>query len=899
LKRLNAETEELLEQVDSLDQALSAAKEEVIKHATLGAAKLQDIEVKYSQLEEKNQEIEARNQEIKARNQEMEARNQELVAKINKAEMFECKTQALEQTVGEQADKFKQFEEQISILNSNVTEKEVSVGEMVKEIHEKAELIAKLENQIQEFQTTNIEALDKTDKFNDQISILNSNMAEKEANIQEMAKGIQDKAMLIAQLEARIQEADATDESRIRQLETEHEAIIEAFETFKSSQIESEEQLKFQLDERSHLLQSLEDQVKELSEKLVSAQHQISNKEHIVEQLSQNNQEEQVNQTKEFQDQINQLESKNQVFIEDLEKFKSKCDSLKEQVTVMTGEITEKEDAFEVLKSEMTSNEVSRVKEFDLQIQELKETIHVKQVHLSDVQESLKQLEESNKQEVELLKSQCDSLKEQVTVMTQEMTEKEDAFEFLTSNEVSRVKEFDLQIQELKETIQVKEVKLTEVQESIKQLEESNKQEIELLKSKLELRESDNQVQDQLDIKLKELKEAQVTIDESKQKFSEIEAENTEIKSSFNALNQEFESTKQNNQVNLVDIQSKCDYFEDQVIVMTEEITEKEVAFEALKSEMTSNEVSRVKEFDLQIQELKETIKVKEAHLSHVQESLKQLQESNKQATRESDNQFQDQLDIKLEELKELDIKLEELKGAQVTIEESKQKFSELKAENTEIKNSFNSLNQELESTKQNNRVKLEEKQENEVKLLNELDNFKSCLNHDCSTLKSNVENLAENIKETKSESKTFQSDTLSEFNSLQKLFNQLNSTVISQEDYKTELLDEIREMTTELKQRSSKISNNEEEIEALKSKLKSEDYLKHDLKLAQDEVEKLNKKLEQQQQKQNKLQQHHDEAQSEAMSTSTVSKVEETSRMADVESSFEDRFDNKLFNNS
>ena len=91
----------------------------------------------------------------------------------------------------------------------------------------------------------------------------------------------------------------------------------------------------------------------------------------------------------------------------------------------------------------------------------------------------------------------------------------------------------------------------------------------------------------------------------------------------------------------------------------------------------------------------------------------------------------------------------------------------------------------------------------------------------------------------------------------------------VFQDSYKNELLEEIKEMTEELKRRSTMISNLEEQLEKVKNQ---------DLKCAQAELASLR----------SQLQQKTEEV--ETMSTSTVSKMDESARMVDVEASFEDR---------
>ena len=78
--------------------------------------------------------------------------------------------------------------------------------------------------------------------------------------------------------------------------------------------------------------------------------------------------------------------------------------------------------------------------------------------------------------------------------------------------------------------------------------------------------------------------------------------------------------------------------------------------------------------------------------------------------------------------------------------------------------------------------------------------------------------------------------------------------------------------MTTELKNRSTKISDLENQLETLKNK---------DLKSAQAELTLLRSQINQKSEEM------------ESMSTSTVSKVDETARMVDIEASFEDRYAN------
>ena len=81
---------------------------------------------------------------------------------------------------------------------------------------------------------------------------------------------------------------------------------------------------------------------------------------------------------------------------------------------------------------------------------------------------------------------------------------------------------------------------------------------------------------------------------------------------------------------------------------------------------------------------------------------------------------------------------------------------------------------------------------------------------------------------------------------------------------------------------RSSKLSAQEQEIESIKENGQNK------LQLAENQIQSLKEQLLNS--SMNTSMSMSFTEKSEAMSTSTVSKVEETARMADVESSFEDR---------
>ena len=151
--------------------------------------------------------------------------------------------------------------------------------------------------------------------------------------------------------------------------------------------------------------------------------------------------------------------------------------------------------------------------------------------------------------------------------------------------------------------------------------------------------------------------------------------------------------------------------------------------------------------------------------------------------------------------------------------------------------------------------------------------NFKQNLSklcNDCSAMKQSLLCLSKSFGET-------QGNTLQDMLSINYLFNELNTKVVDQESHKSELLDEIREMNSELKKRGTKISDQEEAMSRLNDQLKAAETEINSLKDMNNSSLLSNRSTT-------------DEGHTEAMSTSTVSKVEEATRMADVESSFEDR---------
>ena len=114
-----------------------------------------------------------------------------------------------------------------------------------------------------------------------------------------------------------------------------------------------------------------------------------------------------------------------------------------------------------------------------------------------------------------------------------------------------------------------------------------------------------------------------------------------------------------------------------------------------------------------------------------------------------------------------------------------------------------------------------------------------------------------------------------------------LKQKLLLQEDHNNELLSEIRQMNEELMQRGTKLSVQEDTISKLEQTVITKDNL---LREAQEEVSYLK---EQSLNKSNIANDNADDSKSEIMSTSTaaLSRVEDSSRMADLESSFEDRY--------
>ena len=117
--------------------------------------------------------------------------------------------------------------------------------------------------------------------------------------------------------------------------------------------------------------------------------------------------------------------------------------------------------------------------------------------------------------------------------------------------------------------------------------------------------------------------------------------------------------------------------------------------------------------------------------------------------------------------------------------------------------------------------------------------------------------------------------------------FDALKQKLLLQEDHNNELLSEIRQMNEELMQRGTKLSAQEDTISKLEQTVITKD---NSLREAQEEVSYLK---EQSLNKSNVGNDNADDSKSEIMSTSTanLSRVEDSSRMADLESSFEDRY--------
>ena len=161
-----------------------------------------------------------------------------------------------------------------------------------------------------------------------------------------------------------------------------------------------------------------------------------------------------------------------------------------------------------------------------------------------------------------------------------------------------------------------------------------------------------------------------------------------------------------------------------------------------------------------------------------------------------------------------------------------------------------------------------------------------SKLESNCHSLKRNIQSLILELNETKSLSQNMQITVNQDMMALKNVFNEKISV---QESHKNELLDEIRQMNAELMKRSSKLSAQEEQIQSIK------DEGQNKLEMAQNEIQSLKDQLfnSSSVSTSSNLSKSTITVDEESMSTSTVSKVEETARMADVESSFEDRYVN------
>ena len=156
-------------------------------------------------------------------------------------------------------------------------------------------------------------------------------------------------------------------------------------------------------------------------------------------------------------------------------------------------------------------------------------------------------------------------------------------------------------------------------------------------------------------------------------------------------------------------------------------------------------------------------------------------------------------------------------------------------------------------------------------------------LENDCQNLKRNVQSLLAELNETKNLSQEMQAGLNKDMLDLKNVFSEKTNLLVSEtETHKNELLDEIRQMNEELMKRSSKLSAQEQEIESIKENGQNK------LQVAENQIQSLKEQLLNS--SMNTSMSMSFTEKSEAMSTSTVSKVEETARMADVESSFEDR---------
>ncbi len=305
-------------------------------------------------------------------------------------------------------------------------------------------------------------------------------------------------------------------------------------------------------------------------------------------------------------------------------------------------------------------------------------------------------------------------------------------------------------------------------------------------------------------------------------------------------------------------------------------------------------------------QELEETVKKLEDQIHALGKADNQSAEFSKQLEEQSKTLREKQSEIDgLKIVEEEVIKTKrQLSDAESQIETLKQNESVLEDKVAQVTKDFNDAQASVEAYK----IKMESSDrtihdlEQEVQKLKDViadqDNQKQRQDFakQLAKMKQTLQALRESNVDCNQVQEDMKSQVGKDFANVLSVIEEQKTALVQENERKNELLGEITEMNNELKRRGSKISARDEQIEGLKANLeKAKSSGDHELKLAQDEIHALKAQLEaiktsNPQQQQNKSGPNVDESQSEVMSMSSVSKVEETSRMADIESSFEER---------
>lgn len=237
------------------------------------------------------------------------------------------------------------------------------------------------------------------------------------------------------------------------------------------------------------------------------------------------------------------------------------------------------------------------------------------------------------------------------------------------------------------------------------------------------------------------------------------------------------------------------------------------------------------------------------------------------------------------DENKDLIDKINQLK---FEIENHNIRYSELEADRNNLKNQKNELNKqfskiqnEIKGKKYDLSILKEEFHNNIIELKQEIVN----INIQFSKLEAGKEELSKNVCNNENEIKNYQRD-------ISELQNQL--TISKREN--AELLREMNDMNQVLKERGETISKQQENAQELLKKLQTSEQKIESTTNQQGEKDEKIKILEQEvahlrDSLPNTSRDHDGCGDSEVMSTSTVSRLEESARLKDLEGSWEERY--------